>query len=153
MSFLNWLETSALGEWVATSIWGYPIMLVVHSVGLAIVVGILFVLNFSLLGLFKKIHPSQLRSLIRLAWAGFVINLISGFALFAAQASFFITHPAFLIKVAAIFLAIVNAALVQNLLKKHNTRDRAVSKGRVLAISSMVLWSTAIIAGRLIAYI
>lgn len=152
MSFLYWLETSALGDWVATSLWGYPIMLAAHSVGLAIIVGILFVLNLRLIGFFPKIDPRLLRPLIKLAWAGFIVNLISGFMLFAAQAPYFITHPAFIIKLIAIFLAIINAALLQNLLKENVEKDK-FSKGKYLAISSLVLWSTAIIAGRMIAYI
>ena len=59
MSFLQWLETSALAEWVAASLWGYPITLTSHGVGLAIVVGIIFMLSFRLLGKFSacRIKP------------------------------------------------------------------------------------------------
>lgn len=157
MSFLEALEYSALGDWVATSPWGYPALLAAHSVGLAVIVGILFALNLRILGSFPGIQLDAMRGMLKLAWAGFVLNLASGVALFIAQATFFITHPAFLIKIGAIFLAIVDAALIQNILK-HNAASwdeggSVSTKTKVLATASLLLWLTAIVAGRLIAYI
>lgn len=157
MSILERLELSPLAEWVGTSVWGYPIMLTSHSVGLAIIVGIALVLNLRLLGLIQGLPLSALRGMLKLAWAGFILNLVSGFALFSAQATYFITHPAFLVKIAAIFLAIIDAAFVQGLLRRQAENwdeGVAISAGaRGLALLSMLLWLTAIIAGRLIAYI
>lgn len=157
MSFFESLEYSALGNWVATSPWGYPALLTAHSVGLAIVVGVLFALNMRILGAFSSISLDAMRGMLRLAWSGFILNLVSGVALFVAQASFFITHIAFQIKIAAILLAIIDAALVQNLLKYHamqwDSGEIVSGKTRLLAAVSLLLWVTAIIAGRLIAYI
>lgn len=157
MSFLQSLETSAVAEWVATSTWGYPLMLTSHSIGLGIVVGILFVLNLRLLGELRDLPFSAMQSMLKLAWAGFVLNFVSGVALFSAQASYFITHPAFLVKIAAIFLAIIDAAFIQGLLRS-NAGDwdggaALTTQAKLLSLSSLTLWLTAIIAGRLIAYI
>ncbi len=157
MAFLEWLEYSALADWVATSIWGYPILLTAHSVGLAIIVGILFVLNLRLLGLFSEIAITSLSSLLKLAWIGFILNLVSGFCLFSSQATYFATHIAFLIKITAIILAIVNAAFIQSLIRTQghhwDSGGDVTGLAKGLAASSLVLWLTAIIAGRLIAYI
>ena len=157
MAFLEWLEVSALGEWVAASLWGYPIMLSCHAIGLAMVVGILAMVDLRVAGCFSQLEISPLRGIIKLAWAGFVVNFVSGFALFTAQATYFITHPAFLIKITAIFLAIVNAAFLQNLLRDNAEQwDRGMivsTSAKMLAISSLILWSVAMVAGRLIAYV
>jgi len=157
MAFLEWLEYSALADWVGTSAWGYPILLTSHSIGLAIIVGILFVLNMRLLGFFSDITIVGLSSLLKLAWSGFLINLVSGTALFISQATFFATHIAFLIKITAIILALVNAAFIQSLIKQQGQHwdSAGATPGRVkvLALVSLALWVTAIIAGRLIAYI
>jgi len=132
-------------------------MLSCHAVGLAVVVGVLAMVDLRIVGCFSKLEIAPLRGLIKLAWVGFVVNLISGFSLFAAQATYFITHPAFLIKIGAIFIAIANAAFLQNELKKHAHEWDAGSPvaltAKLLAISSMLLWSVAMVAGRLIAYI
>jgi len=157
MAFLEWLEFSPLGDWVAASLYGYPLMLSLHAVGLGVVVGILAMVNLRIVGLFGKLEIAPLRGLIKLAWAGFVVNLISGSALFTAQATYFITHKAFLIKIAAIFLAVINAAFLQNLLRQHaddwDAGESIPAGAKVLAISSLLLWSVAMVAGRLIAYV
>lgn len=157
MSFLEWLEFSALSEWVATSSLGYPMLLGLHSVGMAIVVGILLIINLRVLGFFPSIPVAGLRRSLKLAWAGFIINLCSGLALFMAQATFFITHIAFIVKIIAILLALINAALLQNILRQqaHNwgTDQSIPLNTRIISIFSLLLWVTAIISGRLIAYI
>ena len=157
MTFFESLEASRVAEWVAASIWGYPITLTAHSVGLSIVVGILFVLNLRLLGLLKGIPLDALRSLLKVALAGFLLNVVSGLALFSSQATYFITHPAFLVKISAIILASLDAVLIQRLLRKHGAdwgAGTAVPSGtRLLALASLLLWLGAITAGRLIAYV
>tara|TARA_B110000495_G_C23037086_1_gene619808 strand:- start:2241 stop:2816 length:576 start_codon:yes stop_codon:yes gene_type:complete len=153
----EWLEMSPLAEWVGGSLIGYPLMLTSHGVGMSIVVGILFVMNLRLLGFFNGIAFSAFNPLLKLAWAGFVLNFISGCALFIAQATVFIESIPFLIKIAAIFLAGINAAFIQNLMKQKSVNwdagDVVSGSVRWLAISSLVLWSTVIVAGRMIAYL
>ena len=83
----EWLETTAPAIWVGESLWGYPIMLGCHVVGLAIVVGIFLMRDFRLMGLFQGISYASLDSLRNLGWTGFVINAISGCFLFASQCS------------------------------------------------------------------
>ena len=39
MNVLIWIQDSTLGTWVAGSIWGYPIVLACHALGMAVVVG------------------------------------------------------------------------------------------------------------------
>jgi hypothetical protein len=110
-----------------------------------------------LLGSFAGIPYQSLLGIIKLAWVGFVVNLISGLALFASQASMFVRHPAFLIKIAAIFVAMILAAVIQNQLRQHakSWDESRADVGAVsrLAAVSLALWLTAMIAGRLIAYI
>ncbi len=157
MNTFEWLEMSPLSVWVGESLIGYPLMLVCHSIGLAIVVGILFMLNLRILGLFSGISFVAFNPLIKLAWAGFVLNFLSGCALFTAQATVFVQSTPFLIKIGAIFLAGINAAFMQNMMKNQAERwdsgDRVAGTARIMAVASLVLWSTAVIAGRMIAYL
>jgi len=153
----EWLEMSALAEWVGGSMIGYPLMLASHGVGMAIVVGIMFVLNVRLLGGFKQICYSSFNPLLKLAWAGFVLNFVSGCLLFTAQATVFIESTPFLIKVAAIFIAGINAAFLQSLMRQNVERwdagETVALSVRWMSAASLTLWSTAVIAGRMIAYL
>ena len=157
MSTFEWLENTRLALWVAESMWGYPIMICLHAIGLGVVVGTLVMVDLRVLGAFRGIPFSSLRGLMKLAWAGFVINLFSGLSLFATGATVFIENIPFLIKLPAIFLAISVAGIMQHRLQKNASAwDSSVPVDttiKLLAIVSVLLWLTAIIAGRLTAYL
>ena len=156
MSFLEWLEYGAIGVWVAESAIGYPFVLSMHAIGLAVVVGVLFVVDLRMAGCFQKLEIAPLLQMLKLAWAGFVINFVSGCALFASQATDFIANPAFIIKIIAIFLALINASFLQQQLRQYaeswDKGEQISTNAKALALTSLFLWSVAIIAGRLIAY-
>ncbi len=151
------LETTVLATWVAESLWGYPLMLSLHVVGLAIVVGIFAMRDMRLLGLFPGIHPAAFLPLSKLAWLGFIINAVSGFALFSSQAVTFVESIPFLIKIASIVAGMALAGVIQSRLRlelKLGSGELVLSKStKLIALVSLMLWMTAIIAGRLIAYI
>jgi hypothetical protein len=152
------LEGTGLALWVGESLWGYPIMLSLHVIGLAIVVGIFSMRDLRLLGLFEGVSYEAFDRLGRLAWAGFVVNAISGFVLFSSQATTFVQSTPFLLKIASIFAAAVCAAIIQT---RSRTEAPAWDTGGILpsastrsiAAVSLCLWIGAIVAGRLIAYL
>lgn len=153
----EWLENTSVALWVGESLWGYPLMLGLHVVGLAIVVGIFVMRDLRLIGCFEGISYESLESLRRLGWTGFVINAISGCFLFTSQAVTFAGSTPFLLKISMIFLAAICAAVIQN--KMHDSAAQwdgsgaAAGSVRTLAMVSIALWMGAIIAGRLTAYI
>ena len=155
MSFFEWVETSAVAEWVAASLIGYPAMITTHAVGLGIVVGVTSILSLRLLGMFKGIELEPFLGLFLFTWIAFFINFLSGVALFTSQATFFITHPMFLIKMSAMILNAILLAVIQIQMKKQvATGGDTVSVNlKVCAFFCLTFWSVGIIAGRLIAYL
>ena len=153
----EWLENTAVAIWVGESLWGYPIMLGLHVVGLAIVVGIFVMRDLRLLGMFPGISYRSLDSLRRLGWSGFVINAISGCLLFTSQATNFVSSTPFLLKISMIFLAAICAAVIQSGMRENAAAwDDSGGPGpgiRAVAMLSIALWSGAIISGRLVAYL
>ena len=151
------LETTELATWVAVSLWGYPIMLSLHVVGLAVVVGIFAMRDLCLLGVFRGVQPSAFLGLSKLGWVGFIVNALSGFALFASQATVFVTSIPFLVKIACIVAGMILAGVIQSRLRAEVGLDDSsatISKStRIIAAVSLMFWLAAIIAGRLIAYI
>ena len=53
-----WLENTPVALWVSLSLWAYPMLLSVHIVGLAMVVGLFSMRDLRLLGLFPQLQPS-----------------------------------------------------------------------------------------------
>ena len=152
------LENTSLAIWVGESLWGYPLMLGSHAVGLAIVVGLFFMLNLRIIGFNKGVAFDSFLRLFRLAWIGLAINAASGFALFSSQATIFIESTPFLIKITCILLGIVIAVLIRRQLTTNAAAwdasdEKATGVIRPLAIASIACWIVAICAGRLIAYL
>lgn len=156
MSFLEWLQFSALGTFVAETLWAYPLFETLHTLGMALLIGSLGLINLRVLGYKPRLPILGTRDLLPIAWAGFTLNLISGLALFASDAVYFFSSYTFRIKLILILLGGINAFLLG-----RSVFHRAIAAGhdieptggaRALAASSLVFWFGALIAGRLIAY-
>jgi hypothetical protein len=156
MRFLEWLQTSALGTMVAESLWGYPLLETLHTLGMAMLVGALGLINLRVLGYKIELPVLGTRELLPLAWLGFTINLISGLALFTSDAVYFWNSYTFRIKILLIVLGGVNAfVLGRAVFREAEARGGSFAASTGIgwvAGSSLGFWMGAIIAGRLIAY-
>lgn len=158
MPVFEWIESSALAIWVGESLWGYPIVLGLHAIGLAIVVGIFVMLDLRILRVIRGISFEAFLSLIRLAWIGLVVNVISGSALFSSQATTFIESTPFLIKITGVIFGVVLGFVIQGRLRTQASEWDAADTNidtfsKTLAVLSLICWIGAIFAGRLIAYL
>ena len=156
--FARWLEGSALGVWTreSPSIWAYPTVLTLHTVGLGVLVGANAVIDFRLLGLAPRLPMPSLDPLYRFMWAGLAVNAVTGVMLFASDATAKSRQPVFYIKLTLIALALViTAAIRRTVARAPALRDADVRQepGRRLAALSLLLWAGAIAAGRLMAYL
>ncbi len=152
---LDWLENTAVAVMVQESLWGYPIVLSSHAVGMAILVGIVLMINFRVLGLAPKVPVSALKTMYKVALIGLVINVVSGSMLFVANADAFFESTPFMLK---IILLIVGTTLLVMLSRRifvpnDAAQDYAPTRqARLLALISSIAWVGVIVMGRLIAY-
>jgi hypothetical protein len=74
-----------------------------------------------------------------------------------AQATFYVTSPAFLVKITFIILGIANLHYTQKILKREaadwDTAGAVPQLGMILAGCSLLFWTISVVAGRLIAYL
>lgn len=154
---MEWLEASALAEWVRTSFIGYPLALTLHSFGMAIMVGLIFIVDLRLLGMFRRIPYSALEKMLSIAWIGFVVNLISGLVIFTSQATFYITSVPFILKISMVVLGALTARYMLPVIRDEAAGwvdgSIALSRMKTLAIGSLMMWSIAITTGRFTAYL
>ena len=153
MGFLVWLEATGLAEWVRSSIPGYPSMIALHAVGMAVMVGLSLVIDMRVLGWFSGIPLSALQRFFGLAWLGFGINFLSGGALFSAQATTYITDWVFMTKMALVLLGAITAAILQPALAKASPTAPLSGGTKAVAGVAIVFWVVASIMGRLTAYL
>ena len=149
MQALDYISQTAPVLWVAESDFGYPTVLTLHSIGMALVVGIIFVFDLRVLGLGSRLSVRALDAFFPLAWLGLAINTISGTLLFFANYTAFLHNTAFLTKLALLAAAAVCTAL----LARRDDLETAISGvARGLAAASLLLLLGAITAGRIIGY-
>ena len=154
--FLHALQNSAFSAWVvgSESIWAFPMILTMHTIGLGIVVGAAVIVDLRLLGVGPGIPLEEVKRVFPIFWFGFFINLVSGVMLFVSEAEDKATQPVFLIKLLLIAIGVVVTARIRRrLFGVDSPPMRAASSGRTLALTSLVVWGGAIVAGRLMAYL
>jgi hypothetical protein len=155
MEFLSWLQATPFATAVADTLWAYPVLETMHTLGMAMLIGALGLINLRVLGFKPELPLVGTQTLLPLAWLGFTFNAISGTALFTSDAIYFFSSYTFRIKLLLIVLGGVNAAVLGRRIFREPAAGggRAASTGaKWLAAASLVFWFGAIVAGRLIAY-
>jgi hypothetical protein len=155
--FLLWLSSTNLARWINESetIFGYSGILFLHTLGLAVAVGASVVVDLRMLGAASRISVAALLPVFRFMWFGFILNALSGAMLFAADAPRKAANPLFEFKLVLIAVGVAVMALMERrLLQAESGAALAASERRLtrLAIASLVIWTAAIAAGRLVAY-
>ena len=156
MAFFRGLQDSTFTEWFlgSASIWTYPTVLTLHTIGMAILVGASFVVNLRVLQVAGEIPLQRLAPVYRFIWAGFVINLFSGVVLFVTQAADRVQDPVFYVKLGSIALALWFGVLVKRAsIDAADALQVTPPRSRRLAAAGLGLWTIAIVAGRLMAYL
>ncbi|MBV9505533.1 MAG: hypothetical protein JO323_11090 [Acidobacteriia bacterium] len=157
MDFLAKLEQMPFSQWVlqSNSIWAYPTILFLHTVGMALVAGINGAIDLRLLGFASRVPIKPFERLYPIMWAGFAINLITGSILLIADATTKLTNPDFYVKMVFVFGGIfILAAMRSKVFRDPKVDEAPVSAtAKRLAFLSLVCWASAITAGRLLAYV
>jgi hypothetical protein len=151
-NFLMMLENLALSQWVLGSIWGYPVFLTFHSLGLGLLVGLLVVIDLRVLGMAKPLPLSELRRLMPWVWVGFAFNAVSGVVLFMADARKDYYSNSFRWKILSIVIGLLIAVYLSRKVLREDTADTP-PLAKALAVASLLSWTGAVVAGRLIAYL
>ena len=149
------LQESALGHVMRGSPALYPAVEILHILGFVVLVGSILALDLRLLGLGRAIHiQPTAQLLLPLSRFGFLLAISMGFLLFSADAAHVVRNPAFQIKLLLIAAALVNILIAHAGPWGRVALWRAEASGgaKVTALLSLLLWLSAICAGRLIAY-
>ena len=149
MDFLLWVEESWMGIFIRESLWGYPIVLSSHGVGMAIVVGCVIAANMRVLGFAKGLSVRAFDGVFIVGWLGFLVNLISGLILLAGNASVYFFQGSFQLKIAFILVGGILMKIMMNGIRDN--RDLAVT--RIISVLCLASWLGALITGRLMAYL
>jgi hypothetical protein len=159
---LEWIESFSIAVWLreSPSVWSHPTVLTLHTMGMSVLVGASYVLDLRLLGIGRTVPLSAYRWIFPVVAVGLTVNLVTGVMLFAKNATAWGTALPFLIKMSLVIASV--ATLVP--LRKYvlhgdgaglpaDARSAEAGRARLLAIASILAWSGAVTAGRLLAYL
>jgi Family of unknown function (DUF6644) len=157
--FFVWLRASPLGQAMRSSgVWTYGVVNLIHIIGVASLFGSVLILDLRLLGLWKNVSIAAISAVaVPIAKTGFCVAALAGICMISTNATDYAGNPFLLIKFPAIFLALVNALILnrQTAWRQRHTREFSPRERRRLAWLggiSLVCWLTAISAGRMIGY-
>lgn len=156
MNVLIWLESLPLSVWVheSPSVWAQPTVLTLHTLGMAVLVGASWVLDLRLLGVSRNVPLSAFRWVFRAVAVGLIVNLTTGVLLFAQRATSLGTAMPFLVKMGLVVASVATLVPLRSQVFGRGPDTSEVSSStRLLAIASILAWSGAITAGRLLAYL
>jgi hypothetical protein len=140
------LQSTDLAQWLRFSRWPYPIVNIVHVLGLAALFGSILALDLRMLGFWRATDAGQIGlAAVPVAATGLAVAIVSGVLLFIVRADEYIAMPIFWIKLAFVAAGTANAIIVRT-----SGLDRRAPVAA--ATVSMVCWTAAIGAGRLIGY-
>lgn len=156
IDLLTFLEGNALSVFIREfpSVFGFPTILFLHTLGLAMVAGVSIAIDFWILRNPTARAPLHLLGLSRIMWLGFAINLLSGIALLLAYPAKALTNWVFYLKMALVIVAVYVAARINRELAPRGGRAalEAGFDARRWAVASLLTWAAAIVTGRLLAY-
>jgi hypothetical protein len=152
-----WLESTELSQWVvgSPSLLAFPGILSLHAIGMGFAVGTGVALDLRILGVGRGIPLAEMRRFVPVLWSGFWVNAVSGVLLLIGYPTKALTNPVFYLKLLLIAIAMVLYVKIgrQVFRSDATTSEPGVSpRVRRLAIVSLVCWTGAITAGRLLAY-
>ena len=115
--------------------------------------GISAVIALRLLGAARSIPPGPLHAAAPIFWFGFWLNAASGLLLLVAYPTKALTNPVFYVKLLSIAVAVaISTGLSRRLDRRPFDEGLVAGQGRFLAAMTLLAWTSAIFAGRLLAY-
>jgi Family of unknown function (DUF6644) len=154
----EWLESSSIGIVVRESLWGFPMVVAVHILGLTVSVGLVIWFDLRLLGVTMPAVPvaTVYRGLAPWMLSGFATMFVSGAVLFIAFATKAYGNAYFQIKLAAMLLAGMNALIFHYATERYivewNESARPPAGARLAGAISILAWTVVILAGRMMSY-
>ena len=156
-SFASNIADSGLNRWIAETYWLWPVLEIIHFIGLSIMLGSLLIIDARLLGMLRTWDAGSVKKLVPLVWVGFCINLASGTIFFVGDPMRYAINIGFQLKMLLILLAGLNVLVyelqVRLMAAGRDAAARMPAGARLAAAASLAIWAGVLLLGRLIPYV
>ena len=152
METLARIEVTALSLWFRESGLAFFGSLTLHSLAMALVVGINLAIAFRLLGIVPSFALKPLMRFYQMHWIAVILIFLSGLALLLAYPAKALTNPVFYAKFAMLSVGLMIASKLQNLVRTRSENELNSKTVKLVALTSIVVWVGTITTGRFLAY-
>jgi hypothetical protein len=156
--FFVWVEGLGFSTFVreSGSVFSFPGLLFLHTLGIALVAGGATVVCFALLGLWPRTASiTALERLFPVIWVGFWVEIVTGISMFMKDASSYGRNPDLYWKLLFVGIGMGLLAVLRRRVFRDPASDgRPVpAQARLMAWGVLVCWLLVIVTGRLLAYL
>ena len=154
-----WLENLPLSQAIKYSAWMFPTIESLHVVAVALVFGVIAIVDLRLLGVASRSRrfTEVAQDCLHWTWIAFVLAVITGVLMFASNASTYGGNTLFWWKMALLAVAGVNMAVFEfvtarSVVNWDHPGSVMPMAARVAGFLSLGLWMAVIAVGRWIGY-
>jgi hypothetical protein len=150
LSFFQWCNQLAIAAWIRGSVVAFPIVEAIHLLALAMIGGAVLLVDLRLLGFgIGEQSPSETAANAEPWLIGSLsVMLMSGFLLFASEAIKCYNNLAFWLKMVFLFLAVAFTFSIRRKVAMGNSYQTSSLATRLVAVTSISLWSGVGLMGR-----
>jgi len=157
-SFAEAAQSTAVAEWMRTSVKAMPIIEATHVLCVALIFGSILIVDLRMLGYphTKRPWTRTYSELIRITWGAFAVAVITGALMFAPNAVTYVGNTAFQLKMLALAAVGINMLIFQSVSARSvatwDQHASAPSTVKLAGVLSILLWITVILLGRWIGF-
>jgi len=154
LPFFQWCGETVVGITIRDSFWLFPVIQCVHLLGLAMIGGVVLVVDLRLLGLgLRRQSVAQLAADVRPWFVGsLLVLLVSGVLLFTSETRRMYDSPPFWWKMGLLVAAVTYTLTIRRrVVELDETRPGPIWR-RLVALVSLGLWFGVGFSGRWIAF-
>jgi uncharacterized protein DUF6644 len=134
--------------------WVFPVIQSIHLIGLTMLVGSICLVDLRILGIGKRQAATDLASTLA-PWTlyGLLTVIITGPLMFWSDLARYVINPAFLLKMGLLAVTLTLHFTLHRRVIRDGTmaRSAGISRQKLAAVLSLILWSSIVLAGRAIA--
>ncbi|CCV08707.1 conserved membrane hypothetical protein [Mesorhizobium metallidurans STM 2683] len=148
------IEQLALVKGLKASFVAYPIVNALHIMSIGALLTSVMLMDLRVIGAFRSLPQAAFVALLRrTALGAFAGALVTGALLFSVRAREYAAMPVFLAKMGLILLAGVNFLVFMRLCHARGEDELAGGDATMLAVVSLLLWTSVLFAGRFIGFL
>ena len=151
------IDGGAINTWVLSTYWLWPLLEIIHFIGLSLLLGSMLIVDLRLAGYLRQIDIMSTHRLLPWATIGFVMNLATGFLFFMGDPARYSINIGFQIKMVLILIAGLNvlvfALKINPVIRDWDAHGDTTALAKTVAWVSLGAWAGVLLFGRLIPYI